>query len=149
MSAQVPPLSEEERILRIRSEVGKASMHLREAETLSKGGGAPNACVHAAYYSMYHLAVAVLLVTGGVGRLGGVPKNHTVVGQEFAARVAQEPGELGEAGKLLGVALARRIDADYTLGSDMSASAATEATTVARHFAALCADRWPQLALKQ
>ena len=149
MSAQVPPLSDEERTLRIRSEVKKASTHLHEAETLAQGGGAPNACVHCAYYAMYHLAVAALLITGGVGRLGGVPKNHTVVGQEFAARVAQEPGELGQAGKLLSVALARRIDADYTLESDMSATAAAEATAVARQFAALCTRRWPQLALRQ
>lgn len=138
----VAPLSDEERVVRAQSEIDKAFMHLREAELLAKNGSAPNACVHSAYYAMYHCASAGLLAAGGVGRLGDVPKNHADVRQEFGKLVAGQSGILGQTGQMLSDALTDRMVADYVLDRSATVEIAKETTQNARLFLEACSKRW-------
>ena len=62
----------------------KAAIHLGEALAMSSWGGAPNACIHSAYYAMYFIAVAALLRAGGVGKRKDVPESHEHVIQHYA-----------------------------------------------------------------
>jgi uncharacterized protein (UPF0332 family) len=70
------PLSDTERAIKAKQEFEKAMIHLTEAEDIAEWGGAPNACVHSAYYAMYHCATAALLAAGGVGKRRDVPQSH-------------------------------------------------------------------------
>jgi uncharacterized protein (UPF0332 family) len=80
--------------VKARQEFQKAVTHLEEAERLAQWGGAPNACVHSAYYAMHHCAAAAILASGGVGKRKDVPQSHEHVIQHFG-------GFLGESGKVL------------------------------------------------
>jgi uncharacterized protein (UPF0332 family) len=105
--APLEPLSEEQPKNLIAFEHGAAEIHLREAIALQEWGGAPNACLHSAYYGMYHAATAVLHISGGVGKAKHVPHSHEHVLEHFT-KLAERFGPDGvEAAKLLNRARAR------------------------------------------
>jgi uncharacterized protein (UPF0332 family) len=117
-------------------------MHLREAELLAAAGTAPSACVHSAYYAMYHCAAAALLTTGGIGRRGDIPRNHAGIMEEYGKRFDGEEGILGQTGKMLAEALVGRVIADYALGRDSTNEEAIEITGKARIFVDACSEKW-------
>lgn len=113
-TAPLAPLSDIERKGKISFESNASRIHLKEAIAIQAWGGAPNACVHAAYYGMYHAATAILHINGGVGKTGHVPKSHEHVLQEFS-KIAETIGDDAiDAAKLLNQARSARMTADYT-----------------------------------
>jgi uncharacterized protein (UPF0332 family) len=111
----VQPLSDLERSTRAQEEFDKAFIHLVEAEKLAEFAQTPNACIHSAYYAMYHAATAALFASGGVGKRGDVPKSHEHVVEHFGKLVANEMGDLAGQGKVLSTARNDRMVADYDM----------------------------------
>lgn len=118
-------------------------MHLAEAERLANWGQAPNACIHSAYYAMHHCAAAAILLAGGVGKRGDVPKSHEHVIEHFGNLVEHEAGALGQCGRMLSLARSERMMADYDLVRDAKPSEAAETVADARKFFDACRARWP------
>ena len=134
----LPPLSDEERAQLIRFEHGAAELHLKEAIAILAWGEAPNACIHSAYYGMYHAATAALHVAGGVGKTKRVPKSHEHVLQHFT-RMAEAAGEEGiEAAQLLNRARSARITADYGGAEPPAEDEVEESVADARRFIEVC-----------
>lgn len=136
------PLAESERATRGQEEYDKACIHLREAEILAHLSKTPNACIHSAYYAMYHTAAAVLYATGGVGKRRDVPKSHEHVIEHFGKLVALETEELSSLGRLLNAARNDRMVADYDMVRGAENLDAQATTKDARHFVDLCSQRW-------
>jgi uncharacterized protein (UPF0332 family) len=112
-AAPLQPLSENERKYLIDFEHAVAEIHLKEAIAIQAWGGAPNACVHAAYYGMYHAATAVLHIAGGVGKAKHVPKSHEHVLEHFTTLALTAGPDGAEAAKLLNRARSVRMTSDY------------------------------------
>lgn len=138
----VVPLTDVERSAKAGSEFRKALVHLDEAERMARWGGAPNACVHAAYYAMHHCAAAAILAAGGVGKRGDAPPSHEHVIQHFGKLVAGETGDLGRCGMVLNRARGDRTVADYGLLESLDNVAAAAVTADARVFIAACRAKW-------
>lgn len=136
------PLTAEERALKSGAEFGKALRLLAEAERLAAWGEAPSACIHSAYYAMYHCASASILAAGGVGKRQDAPASHEHVSQHFGRLVSEEGGELSGTGLLLARARSDRMAADYGLGLDATDGGGGESVAAARHMIALCQARW-------
>jgi uncharacterized protein (UPF0332 family) len=102
----------------------------------------PNACIHSAYYAMYHAAAAALFASGGVGKRRDVPKSHEHVIERFGRLVANETGDLAAQGKVLSVARNERMIADYDVVSGASGIDAAETTKSARKFVDACMRKW-------
>ncbi len=129
----------------------KAAIHLREALAISSWGGAPNACIHSAYYSMHFIAVAALLRAGGVGKRKDVPESHEHVIEHYAKLVETLPPPFKESGKLLNRARDMRVEADYFRDEDgnlefgvhgATAAEASKLTEQASSFIANWLRRW-------
>jgi uncharacterized protein (UPF0332 family) len=138
----IPPLTDGDRALKAREEFDKALIHLIEAERLAGWNQAPNACIHSAYYAMYHAASASILAAGGVGKLRDVPKSHEHVLQHYGKLVADEPGELGQSGRVLSRARNDRMIADYGIVHGASPFDAADTTAQARKFVDACRIKW-------
>ena len=138
----VVPLSEAERVTKCRQEFQKALMHLAEAERIASVEGAPNACVHSAYYAMHHCAAAAILAAGGVGKRGDVPQSHEHVIQHYGNLIASEQGFLGQSGMVLSRARTDRMVADYDLSRGVTNSEAAQTVSDARKFIDACRTRW-------
>ena len=124
----------------IRSEHELAEIHLNEAIAILAAGVAPNACVHSAYYCMYHAATAVLHIAGGVGKTKHVPKGHNIVLQHFT-KLAEAVGEKGtEAAQLLNRAKSVRITADYGGAEPPDEDEVKVAVADARRFIEICVE---------
>jgi uncharacterized protein (UPF0332 family) len=136
------PLSDIERADRARLEFAKALIHLDEAERLAKWSEAPNACVHAAYYAMNHCASAAVLAGGGIGKSRDAPKSHASLVEHFGKLVENEPGTLGECGRILSRALTDRLTSDYGLIHSVSAKDAAETAADARKLVDACRSKW-------
>ncbi|MDB5430454.1 MAG: hypothetical protein JWP35_1570 [Caulobacter sp.] len=91
---------------------------------------------------MYHCAAAALFAAGGVGKRKDVPKSHEHVLEHFGKLVRDEPGDLGEAGRLLSHALSDRMTADYGLIEGVSEPDAAETAADAVRFVEVCTVRW-------
>jgi uncharacterized protein (UPF0332 family) len=140
--APVVPLSDTERAIKAQQEFEKAMIHLIEAERIAAWGGAPNACVHSAYYAMHHCATAALLAAGGVGKRRDAPQSHEHVIQHYGNLVAAEPGFLGQSGLVLSRARTDRMVADYDLVRGVTNRDATLTVKEARQFMDACAAKW-------
>jgi uncharacterized protein (UPF0332 family) len=140
--APVEPLSDAEREAKARQEFEKAVINLIEAERMAEWGGAPNACVHSAYYAMYHCAAAAILASGGVGKRLDVPQSHEHVIQHYGKLVEGQPGDLGESGRTLSRARTDRMVADYDLVRGANVTDAKATIVDARKFINANADRW-------
>ena len=140
--APVVPLSDLERAIKAQQEFEKAMIHLIEAERIAQWGGAPNACVHSAYYAMHHCAAAAILAAGGVGKRGDVPQSHEHVIQHYGNLVADEPGFLGQSGMVLSRARTDRMVADYDLVRGVTNLDATAIVKDAREFVDACKIKW-------
>jgi uncharacterized protein (UPF0332 family) len=136
-------LTDGERRTRAAQEFAKAQMHLVEAERLANWGQAPNACIHSAYYAMHHCASAAILLAGGVGKRGDVPRSHEHVIEHFGNLVEQEAGMLGQCGRMLSQARSERMMADYDLVRSATPSEASDTVADAQKFLAACRARWP------
>lgn len=141
-SVPIIPLSEPQRLSLAQQEFDKALIHLAEAERIVDWGGAPNACVHSAYYAMEHCAAAAILATGGVGKRKDSPKSHEHIIEHFGKLVDGEPDPLGECGKMLSRARTDRMTADYGLIESVSNDDAAETTSDARKFVDACMTKW-------
>jgi uncharacterized protein (UPF0332 family) len=140
--APVLPWTDAERAESAALEFAKATRHLNEAERIIKRRDVPLACVHLAYYAMHHCARAVILVSGGAGKLKNAPDSHRHVLEHFDRLTSGEIGDLGKAGATLSRAMGLREAADYGLDRDPSAADADEAVAEARVFMDACAKRW-------
>lgn len=140
--APIVPLSDSERAIKAQQEFEKGMTHLIEAERLAEWGGAPNACIHSAYYAMHHCASAAILAAGGTGKRGDVPKSHEHVIQHYGRLVEGQPGDLGQSGLLLGRARTDRMVADYDLMRGANRDDAAATTRDARTFVNACKARW-------
>jgi uncharacterized protein (UPF0332 family) len=140
--APVVPMSDSERSIKAQEEFEKATIHLIEAERLAEWGHAPNACVHSAYYAMYHCASAAILAAGGVGKRRDVPKSHEHVIEHYGNLVATEPGDFGRSGTLLNRARTDRMAADYDLVRGANNEDASATTADARAFIKFCMSKW-------
>ena len=140
--APVVPLSDAERAIKAQQEFEKAMIHLIEAQRIAQWGGAPNACVHSAYYAMHHCAAAAILAAGGVGKRGDVPQSHEHVIEYYGKLVASEPGFLGESGMILSRARTDRMVADYDLVRGVTHVDAAAIVTAAREFVDACKVNW-------
>lgn len=138
----VEPLSDLDRSVRGQEEFDKACIHLSEAEKLAEFARTPNACIHSAYYAMYHAASAALFASGGVGKRRDVPKSHEHVVEHFGKLVANETGELAGLGKVLSVARNDRLVADYDMVHGATGIDADETTKLARKFVDTCMNKW-------
>jgi uncharacterized protein (UPF0332 family) len=138
----VEPLSNADRAAKAQQEFNKAMINLIEAERMAAWGGAPNACVHSAYYAMYHCAAAAILASGGVGKRLDVPPSHEHVIQHYGKLVEAEQGDLGESGKMLSRARTDRTVADYDLVRGTSNADAKATTIDARTFVDANAKKW-------
>ncbi len=138
----VEPLSDDERSIRGQEEFDKACVHLFEAEKLVEFSRTPNACIHSAYYSMYHAASAALFASGGVGKRRDVPRSHEHVVEHFGKLVANETGDLAGLGKVLSIARNDRMIADYDMVRGATSSDADETTKLARKFVEACMGKW-------
>jgi uncharacterized protein (UPF0332 family) len=136
------PLSESERAVKAQQEFEKAMIHLIEAERIAEWGGAPNACVHSAYYAMHHCAAAALLAAGGVGKRRDAPQSHEHVIQYYGNLVAAESGFLGQSGMVLSRARTDRMVADYDLVRGVTNRDTTLIVKEARQFVDACATKW-------
>lgn len=143
--APVVPLPESDRASKAIAEYEKARVHLAEAKTLAALATAPNACAHVAYYAMFHAASAAILAAGGVGKRKDVPPSHEHVLEHFGNLVANEPGQLSEAGLLLGRARADRMTADYGLTKSIEATDAIATVKDAEVLVGLVGQRWSLL----
>jgi uncharacterized protein (UPF0332 family) len=135
----VTALSDEQRRAQAKDELGLAFTHLAEARILAKGKETPHACVHSAYYAMYHLAIAAILAEGGVGKRKDAPQSHETVIEHFGklARV-KDNGEL-MLGQSLGRARVDRTVADYGLERRISIKDANDTMADAEDFFEKCA----------
>ena len=138
--APLEPLSEQERKDLIAFERGAAERHLREAIAIQAWGGAPNACVHAAYYGMYHAATAVLHIAGGVGPAKHVPKSHEHVLEHFTKLTVTVGHGGAEAAKLLNRARSTRMTADYGGPEPPDDDEVEQSVADARRFVELCVE---------
>ncbi|HEV7228732.1 HEPN domain-containing protein [Brevundimonas sp.] len=142
----VVPLTDTQRRARAIEEMVKAETLLAEAEKLAVWGEAPLACVHSAYYAMHHAAVAALFATGGVGRVGDVPKSHEHVIQHFGNLVE---GLGDEALRASGVALSRartdRVAADYDMDVGFTSAEAADLVASARALVEAVKATWPSV----
>ena len=120
-------------------------MHLAEAVRLANWGQAPNACIHSAYYATHHCAAAAILLAGGVGKRGDVPKSHEHVIEHFGNLVEQEAGVLGQCGRMLSQARSERMMADYDLVRSATPGEASATVADAQTFLTECRARWPLL----
>ena len=131
-------LSTEEREKLIRFEHGAAELHLKEAIAILEWGDAPNACIHSAYYGMYHAATGVLHIAGGVGKTKHVPRSQEHVLQHFT-KLAEAAGEKGlEAAQLLNRARSARMTADYGGVEPPDEDEVKDAVADARRFIDIC-----------
>ncbi len=140
--APVVPLSDNDRLNAAQREFEKGMIHLIEAERLAEWGRAPNACIHSAYYAMYHCASAAILAAGGVGKRRDVPKSHEHVIQHYGKLVDGMPGHLGQSGMVLSRARSDRMVADYDLIRGAGPRDAADTTAEARGFVHACKDKW-------
>lgn len=140
--APIVPITELDRSIKSRREFEKAVRHLVEAELLAALGKAANACVHAAYYAMHHCASAAILAAGGVGKHRDVPKSHEHVIEHYGKLVADEPGDLGQSGKILSRARTDRMVADYDLIRNVNNRDAAATTADARKLIDACNAKW-------
>lgn len=138
----VQPLTDTEREVRGQEEFDKACIHLFEAEKLAEFARAPNACIHSAYYAMYHAAAAALFASGGVGKRRDVPKSHEHVVRHFGQLVEHEAGDLAGTGQLLSTARNDRMIADYDMVRGAGGMDAAETTKQARKFVDACKEKW-------
>lgn len=138
----VVPLTDIQRMSKAGEEYAKALIHLVEAERLAAWGEAPNACVHSAYYAMYHAASAAILASGGVGKHLDVPKSHEHVIQHYGKLTQPESGFLAESGRVLNRARTDRMVADYGLVGGASKFDATTIAADARKFVDACTEKW-------
>ena len=138
----VQPLSETERAVRAQEQYDKASIHLHEAELLAEFSRTPNACIHSAYYAMYHTAAAVLYSAGGVGKRKDVPKSHEHVIEHFGKLVANETDEIASLGQLLSTARNDRMVADYDIVRGADNLDALDTAKQARKFVDACTRKW-------
>jgi uncharacterized protein (UPF0332 family) len=134
----LPPLSDKERLDLIGFEHGAAEIHLNEAIAILAWGEAPNACIHSAYYCMYHAATAVLHIAGGVGKTKRVPQSHEHVLQHFTKLAETVGGEGVEAARLLNQARSIRMTADYGGAEPPDEEDAEECVADARRFIEIC-----------
>jgi len=132
--APIEPLTEVQRQAKAAQEFEKAVINLIEAEHMALWGKAPNACVHSAYYAMYHCAAAAILASGGVGRRLDVPQSHEHVIQHYGRLVEGQPDDLGETGRMLSRARTDRMVADYDLIHGATIGDARGTTADARKF---------------
>ncbi len=95
------PWTDAERAERAAYEFQKAVKFLTEADKILRLRTVPNACVHSAYYAMYHCACAAILAAGGVGKLRNFPESHKHVLEHFAKITVNETGLLAETGAAL------------------------------------------------
>jgi uncharacterized protein (UPF0332 family) len=140
--APIEPLTEAQRRAKAEQEFEKAVINLIEAEQMAPWGKAPNACVHSAYYAMFHCAAAAILASGGVGRRFDVPQSHEHVIQYCGRLVEGQPDDLGETGRMLSRARTDRMVADYDLINGATIGDARETTADARKFLRANAGRW-------
>jgi uncharacterized protein (UPF0332 family) len=137
-AAPLKPLSEQERNNLIGFEHEAAEMHLREAFALQAWGGAPNACVHAACYGMYHAATAVLHIAAGVGKAKHVPKSHEHVLEHFTILALKVGDDGAEAAKLLNRARSVRMTVDYGGAERPDEDDVARCVEDAHRFVAIC-----------
>lgn len=139
---KVEPLSELERASKAIQEFSKALIHLDEVKKLAAWGQAPNACVHSAYYAMYHTATAVILTVGGVGKRGDAPASHVHIVEHFGKIVASQKPELESLGLTLNRARQDRMISDYGLVEGASDNEAAYLAQVAEDFTETCRGAW-------
>jgi uncharacterized protein (UPF0332 family) len=132
------PISDDERKALVGFEHAAAVRHPNEAIAIQTWGGAPNACVHAAYYGMCHAATAVLHIAGGVGKAAHVPKSHEHVLEHFTRQAQKVGGDALEAAKLLNRARSARMTADYGGAELPEDDDVAECVADARRFVAIC-----------
>jgi uncharacterized protein (UPF0332 family) len=140
--APIEPLSDADRAAKAQQEFEKAMINLVEAERMAAWGDAPNACVHSAYYAMYHCAAAAILASGGVGKRLDVPPSHEHVIQHYGKLVEGEQGDLGESGRMLSRARTDRMVADYDLVQGANNKDAEATTIDARRFINAAVSKW-------
>lgn len=109
---------------------------------MSQWGGAPNACMHSAYYAMHHAAAAAILKSGGVGKHKDVPRSHEHVIEHYGKLVQLEPEPLAGTGMALSRARSDRMVADYGLTRGTDAEDAKETTRAARSMIDAIQKRW-------
>jgi len=139
-SEPAAPWSDEQRSTEAWLSFERAMLHLGEAEQMATWGKAPNACIHAAYYAMYHCAIAAILASGGVGRRRNYPLSHEHIIEHYSKLVSGEPGDLGQTGVLINRARSERVTVDYGAISGAEVNDAADTTADAKRFIeAVCA----------
>jgi uncharacterized protein (UPF0332 family) len=139
--ALIVPLSQVERSIKAQQEFEKGMINLIEAERMAEWGEAPNACIHSAYYAMYHCAAAAILAAGGVGKRLDVPQSHEHVIQHYGKLVEGQP-DLVELAMVLSRARTDRMVADYDLVRGASNTDAKATTADARRFIDANMKKW-------
>ncbi|TBX98428.1 HEPN domain-containing protein [Rhizobium laguerreae] len=139
---QPEPLSQMERLLKARQEFSKSLIHLDEAKKLAAWRQAPNACVHSAYYAMYHTATAVILTAGGVGKRGDAPASHVHIVEHFGKIVAKQRPDLESLGLTLNRARQDRMVSDYGLVEGATDDEAIDLAQKAADFIKTCRETW-------
>jgi uncharacterized protein (UPF0332 family) len=136
------PWTEAERAERLVYEYQKAIWHLAEADKILPLRAAPNACVHSAYYAMYHCACAAILAAGGVGKLKNFPESHQHVLAHYETLTAIETGALGGTAAALSRVLGLRELGDYGVNRNPSVADSETAVREAHEFIAACCEKW-------
>ncbi|KGD91930.1 MULTISPECIES: HEPN domain-containing protein [Rhizobium/Agrobacterium group] len=138
----VTPIGEEVRKHKARLEFSKSIIHLKEAQRLAAWEQAPNACVHSAYYAMYHCATAVILASGGVGKKLDAPESHTHVIEHFGKIIRNQQKDLEHLGMTLNRARTDRMISDYGLVEGVDNELAASTTEDATTFVQTCREVW-------
>lgn len=138
----VKPWTDAERTERAAYEFQKALKFLTEVDKILPLRTVPNACVHSAYYAMYHCACAAILAAGGVGKLRNFPESHKHVLEHFAKLTANETGALAGAGAALNRVMGLREIGDYGVNRDPSHADAEIAVQEAHNFINACREKW-------
>jgi uncharacterized protein (UPF0332 family) len=132
------PLSDDERFTLAQTELSLANIHFEEAKILAKHQDTPHACVHSSYYAMYHLATAIILLNGGVGKAKAAPKNHHDIIEHFGKlKLVQDNADF-KLGQILSRARVDRTVADYGIEAGVSISQASASMSEADIFFKRC-----------
>lgn len=138
-SEPVIPLTDGERSSLASEQMELALTHLKEARVLAKVKETPHACVHASYYAMYHIAIALILIMGGIGKRKGAPQSHETVIEHFGKMALIRDNDHLKLGQMLGRARVDRTVADYGLERRISISDAKATMADAEFFFKNCA----------
>jgi uncharacterized protein (UPF0332 family) len=112
--------------------LAKANRYLRSTEMVA-GSEFPEAIVTAAYYAMFHAAVATLEARGIEP-----PRTHRGLVARFGELVKGLDDEAREMGRLLARGLDRRLISDYSVSEVLAPDEAREARDRAVRFVDWC-----------